>query len=392
MPINPRELYGKDIPFPVAIGYANEITLPHYLSSFTINFASIDPLNNRNIMYAYKLDGLEDAWIQADANSRHANYSALQPGTYTFQVKACTEKGNWSQINSVLITVVPPWWRTIWFRFGLSLFVALAITGFVFYRFSSLRKVNKMLEQQVQIRTESLFHKNEILNEKQLVIEMKNQQLKEVLNSKDQLISVLAHDFKNPLNGILGISTLLHKESDNSKYEKFRKYTSTLLNSVNALITQMMTVLDWVQSEDAKLQASPVEINLEVLLDDAISLETSNATRKKITITTHTDYSSNALVDPRMASMVFRNILSNAIKFTEQNGTIIVFIQELENTIDTTFIDSGIGMSNELINTILSRNEAVFSSYGTENEKGTGLGLRICKSFLEKNSRNAHNY
>ena len=147
----------------------------------------------------------------------------------------------------------------------------------------------------------------------------------------------------------------------------------------------MIMVLDWAQSLNKDFVPSPVEINLEMLLDDAISLLKEYASQKNISINKQLEYESNALIDPRMVSTVFRNLISNAIKFTRAGGSIIVMIQEFDSSIDVVFIDTGVGMNEETQKHLFDTNVAVKSNYGTANEKGTGIGLQVCKSFVDKN-------
>jgi len=384
--VNTREKYENYMPFPVSIGYADKIELPHNMNSISFEFASINPLNSNYIEYSYMLEGTENKWIPLNAGSHSVTYSGLQPGNYTFKVKASVMRGIWSKTNALPVIINPPWWQNPWLKVSVILFLLLSTILIVMHRFRTINHQKKFLEQKVQERTQKLKHANEIMKEDNLVIEMKNRQLNDVLVSKDKLISILAHDFKNPLQGIVGFSQLLQKESVKRDRDKFDKYLNIIIRSANILGNQMLKVLDWVKSQDQNMVASPIEINLEVLLNDVVSLENVSAQKKNITVSVATDYRSNAFVDSHMINTVFRNLLSNAIKFTEIGGTILIGITEEDDFLNTTFIDEGVGIPVSTIENLFNSNESLKSSFGTSNEKGTGLGLQLCKTYIEKNS------
>jgi len=365
-----------------------EYTYSHDIIAFTI--AAFNITNPDVLYYSYLIDGYNTNWIQLE-KSRKVILPTLSPGTYTLKVKANTKKDDGAEsIRELSIIVVPQWWQTWWFKGLLCVAGALLLIALYLGRLKRLKRVNRVLERKVYSRTRELIQTNEALKEKQLVIEMKNDQLKEALGAKNQLISILAHDFKNPLNGILGASELLGRQSEVIQNLKIKKYIQIIRASANSLIDQMVKVLDWVQGQDSNIEASPVEINLETLLDDALALESGNAARKEIEIKRETRYNYNAFVDPKMINLVYRNILTNALKFTPKGGLVSITIEEEEDYITTSFADTGNGMSEQLIDTLLNTDDTIKSEYGTEKEKGTGLGLRLCKQFIQKNEGTMH--
>ena len=384
-------IYG-DVPYKKNITYTNELTLPYSFNSFAIEFASIGFQESRNILYEYMLSGIDKNWIPADNQLRLASYSALQSGTYLFKVRASNGYGGWSEPRILLVEIIPPWWLTWWFKIGIIFLVLCLISAIILYRFRLIKKRNKDLEGRVLERTEELttaseqlFSQNEQLKEHQIVIEMKNLELNQVLQAKDELIKIVSHDFKNPLTGIIGVAGILKNETDGHASDKIKNYANSILSSASSLVNQMTVVLDWAQSLNKEDRANPIEINIAMILDDAISLLKENALQKNIVITKQLEFSSNAFVDPRMISTVFRNLLSNAIKFTHNGGSIHILIQELDNGIDIEFIDTGIGIADELLSKLFKYDVTIKRSFGTSNEKGTGIGLQLCKSFIDKN-------
>jgi len=400
LPIKPGDTIYNQVPYTKAISYSDSLTIPYSLHNFSIEFASLQFLISSNIIYSYMLEGIDKDWIPAGYNNHIASYSGLEPGTYIFKVKATNGKGEWSKPRILIIEIVPPWWKTWWFRISLSITFVLLILWYIAYRIKKVNVENTKLEQIIKVRTfelnkaneflqeqsDALHNQNDNLKENQLVIEMKNNQLGEALEMKDKLIGIIGHDFKNSLTGLQGNATLLNQDSTGLSPDKIKKYSSNILSSANSIINQMFVVLDWAQDQMNQLRYSPVEINIEVLLDDAISLIKESAIQKQITVTTQYDYSSNALIDPRMISTVFRNVLTNAIKFTPRNGKIHIIVQENITVIDITIIDTGIGMSEDKVASLFINPINKQSTLGTENEKGLGLGLVISKSFIEKNN------
>ena len=400
LPVSPGDTINNLVPYKASITYSNRLILPYSFNSFSIEFSSLYFFETNKISYSYMLKGQDRKWIPAYSGNRIASYSGLQPGIYTFLVRASNGTSQWSEPKIIIIEIVPPWWMTWWFKVFLSIFILILIIVITAYRINIIKEQNKKLEKQVADRTLDLSHANNILQEQslalhqqndnlkenQLVIEMKNGQLQEALESKDKLIGIIGHDFKNPLATLTGFASLLIAESAKPKSEKIKMYSEHIYNSATALMNQMLTVLDWALGQMNDVKCKPVEINLELLLFDAISLVKDSALQKQITISTQLEFTTNAFADPRMISTVFRNLLTNAIKYTARNGSVLVLIQEHEMELDVTFIDTGIGMDSKKYESIFAGYDKNSVILGTENEKGTGLGLQICKSFVEKNN------
>jgi len=380
------------VPCNKAIAYTDTLELPYVFNSVSFEFASAQFQNQHNILYQYMLEGADRTWLPP-GKSRIASYSMLRPGSYHFRVRSSLNAIDWSDERVLVLTITPPWWKTWWFRLLLSLSIVAGFALIIVFRLKSMQKVNRVLEKKINARTAELKKANTVLNhtnkqmaEQQLVLEMKNSQLKEALNSKQELISILGHDFKNPLSGIISVSELIKKEAGQSQHPKLTEYAEMNLNNAMRLMNQMVTVIEWSRSQDNDIIASPAEINIEFLLNDAIALVKDIAQRKNIKLSVQAEYKTNAYVDPNMASTVFRNLLSNAIKFTPRGGAVMVMVQEIDECLDITFIDTGLGIPDEKKQYIFNGADIHATTYGTENEKGSGLGLSICKSFVEKNN------
>jgi len=384
--IEPRHEINGNTLFCRSISYTDTLRLPYNYNSVAFEFASLQFDKSKNIDYQYTLEGAQDYWVNASANERLASYINLQPGTYRFVMKSSSDDLQWTPNRTLLLIITPPWWQTWLFKGVLSSFVILLIVLIITNRFKRIKKLNKLLESKVKERTHELVQANSQMKESKLVIEMKNDQLSEALDAKNKLIKVLAHDFKNPLFGIVSIIRLIENESKKLKVSKLMDYATIAIKSADSLANQMITVLEWAMGNELKFNAKPVEINIEILINDAISLIRSNAENKKIVVEPHYNYKHTVLVDPRMASIIFRNLLTNAIKYTPEAGTISIVIHELNGTMDISFIDSGMGLSDKEIELLLDEDDDLLQSKpGTDKEVGTGIGLRMCKELLVKN-------
>jgi len=406
MIFSPNDSVRNSQPYKKSLTFSDSLTLPYFCNSFTFEFSSLQFLESDNISYAYMMEGVDHKWIPSTKNQRLASYAGLQPGDYTFQVKASSNKNEWSPAKTIYITITPPWWSELWFKTLIVLLITTTITTLIARRLRNIKNRNTELTELVNQKTTEIKEANTELNltnsklkqqaqklqdhnnnlrENQLVIEMKNEELVESLNIKDKLISVIGHDFKNPLHALQNYVAIL-KQNRPEETEDDKSIINNIYSLSKNLTDQMLLVLEWAKGQSGDVEFKPVEINIESLLLDAIQLVKHNANSKKINIETQLNYTHNAYVDARMVNTIFRNILSNAIKFTPESGSILVLVHEDETQIEVSIIDTGIGMDEEKTNNIFENFNPAHISYGTNNEKGSGLGLQICKTFVEKNN------
>lgn len=364
----------------------------------SIEIAALLPSRSSKINYAYTFNDDKSNWLDL-GKERTISFTGLRPGTYALTIKAYFENGPSAQ-KTITIVVKPKWWMTLWFYGLLSLIGLSLILLYVYWRIHNVRRKNILLEKIVKERTKNLELANsklkdqseilekqyENLNESTMVIEMKNEELTETLSMKDKLIGIISHDFKNSLNSIIGTVSVLKMRKEEQKYETFDELINLLESSSLKLSNQMSHILDWAQSSINKIVERPVEVNLESLILDTIQLSQIAAQQKNIKISTQMDYTYCAFADPRMISTVIRNLLNNAIKFTEKGGNIMITVNEDDTMHEINVVDTGIGMPQHKVDSLFSSYDPANISYGTNNEKGTGLGLQICKTFIEKNN------
>ncbi len=211
------------------------------------------------------------------------------------------------------------------------------------------------------------------------------QKLQQVNATKDKFFSIIAHDLKNPFNIILGFADLLlqnHKEYDEDTRESVIK---TIYDISLKTFNLLENLLAWSRTQMGKIPFNPKIIDLQTLTNDSISLFKEIADKKKIKLTSMVTEDLSVFADRDMIATVLRNLIINGIKFTPREGRVIVRANKsADKMILIEVKDSGIGISPEKIEVIFSVDRD-WSEQGTEDESGTGLGLFLCKEFVEKN-------
>lgn len=220
----------------------------------------------------------------------------------------------------------------------------------------------------------------DISQQKQQEIELRN------LNAtKDKLFSIIAHDLRSPFNSILGLSELAVDKIKNKKYDALEKYCSMVQQATQQTFTLLNNLLDWSRVQTGRIKFTPENIALYETAIDIVALLQTNITQKNIELSFVINENLIIFADRLMLETIIRNLLSNAIKFTPKSGNITIKAIEKENVIQISIQDSGIGISNENIKKLFNI-ETNYTTYGTEKEKGSGLGLLLCKEFVERHN------
>jgi len=216
----------------------------------------------------------------------------------------------------------------------------------------------------------------------QLLQESENN-LKIANTTKDKFFSIIAHDLRSPFNAIIGFSELLlenHTKYDDQKREKI---INLIVESSKNTFNLLENLLEWSRTQTGGIQFNPKECILEKLIIDSIAQVKENATQKNIQLTYNVADTVIIKADEAMLKTVLRNLISNAIKFTPKSGKIKVIATKTDKNITVSVVDNGSGIKKEKLETLFTNlyNE---TTRGTENEKGHGLGLVLCKEFIEK--------
>lgn len=215
-------------------------------------------------------------------------------------------------------------------------------------------------------------------------IEAQRDQLAKLNHTKDKLFSILAHDLINPFNSILGFSGLLYNNLDSYDKKKIRKMLYSIHHQSKNTFELLENLLDWAKSQIKQIEFNPVGRQLKELINEVIEQTFTAATEEKnISILTDIPENLTVYADHHMLQIILRNLINNAVKFTHPGGSVMIKVSREKSHICISVSDTGIGMDEETKSKIFDGffNE---TTPGTGNEKGTGLGLVLCKEFVEK--------
>jgi len=210
-----------------------------------------------------------------------------------------------------------------------------------------------------------------------------NKELNQLNAEKDKFFSIIAHDLKSPFNAIIGFSDLLVAQVHKNNVEKINEYAGIIQQSSHRAMGLLMNLMEWSQSQTGRMNFSPANFELVELINEAVLLLNDSAVQKSITIGKNLPLSMLVYADKAMISTVLRNLISNAIKFTKSGGNIVISASENQNELIISVKDTGVGISNDRLEKLFHIDES-YATTGTDNEKGTGLGLILCKEFVEK--------
>ncbi len=247
-------------------------------------------------------------------------------------------------------------------------------------------RIAPLLDEKGEI-THFIAIKEDITNLKntQKNLEASKKELLDLNAKKDKFFSIIAHDLRSPFLGLVNLTELLHNNFDNLNPDKTRHFLRLLNESSQQVFQLLENLLEWSKTQTGRIEFNPATIKLTDLINDSIRLVQLNARQKEITIKNQVAPTLFVTADRNMLQTIIRNLLGNAIKYTPKGGLIKIEASEIHSGQNMTLIsviDNGIGIAIEKQNKIFKIGEN-YSTPGTESEKGTGLGLIICKEFVE---------
>ncbi|QIA07037.1 ligand-binding sensor domain-containing protein [Draconibacterium halophilum] len=360
----------------VNIAGTSKVVLRHNVQSFTIEFAALEFTNPQKNNYAYKMQGVSNEWIEV-GNRKFVPFFALPSGDYTFFVKGSNNDGRWNNDGIQLqIVVLPPWWRSIYAYLAYFVIIVFAVWGFIKLREHRLRLENIRLEKKVLERTIQIDKQNRIIT-------AKNDELNELNRTKDKFFSIIGHDLRNHFNIIVGFSENLLLDFKSMDQLRLQHHISNIYKSSVLADDLLGNLLTWARLQRNAIVFQPEMIKIPEKIRALLRFHEEAALKKNILIEVFAREEIEAWVDVNMFSAIIRNLLANAIKFTHKDGEITVHITRENGWCVIKVKDYGIGISKENLDKIFTIENNV-SSRGTGGEKGTGLGLVICKEFIER--------
>ena len=387
------------------ISITDTLFLKYKQKILTFEFTALNMIHPEKNQYKYMMEGFDSKWINV-GNKREATYTNLNPGKYIFRVQASNNDGIWNEKGaSLFIKVMPPWYRKWWFYGIVILSVAGFFTLFFYARTAQLIKQKELLtlkvrertkelsdmNEELRIQSENLNNNNALLEERQQKIEEQaetlssmNEELKLLNSSKDKFFSIIAHDLRGPFHNILGFADILTDDFDDLNESQKKDIAGNINISTKKVYGLLENLLKWAASQTNSISFNPESLNIKTLIEESMNVLNDMAKNKNIEIRLAKAEVENVYADKEMVKTVIRNLIGNALKFTLQGGLVEIEVIEDDRFARISVKDNGIGMDSTYLENLFSI-ESMQSRPGTENESGSGLGLILCKEYIEKN-------
>lgn len=282
---------------------------------------------------------------------------------------------------------------------GSHILFFLALGSLIVYYRLKIRKIekkNKDLQTEMQQHAADLHSKELQLSkinslQSNLLKDLweSKRRFKQMNDDKDKFFSIVSHDLKSPFNSLIGFSDMMLDDFENLSRQEIKDYTVSIHKSVRNVYGLLENLLEWSRIQTGRMEFFPVKLDVYSLIDEIFATLNGIALKKNIRLSNQVSKSIFAYADNNMIRSVLYNLISNAIKFTHVSGDVMVLAAETDHLIEIAVSDTGIGINRE-DTAKLFRIDINFTKCGTSNEKGTGLGLVLCKELIEKNGGRIH--
>lgn len=380
--IAPGERYEGDIVLPAPLIEISDLELHHKAKNIAFEFSTLDFLNPKQEIYAYKLDGVDDDWKYTNAFNRVAAYTNLAPGDYTFKVKVVRTDEIANASPALHIRIIAPLWQRNWFKIIVGILVVAFIYVLHLIRLMQLKRQKMIFERLAQERVEVIEVKNRQLEKQNAEIQSQAVKLHEADQSKLTFFSNISHEFRTPLMLIIGPITTLLKH-------KVVKETQTLLmihRNAQRLLRLMDQIMDISKIEAGSLALELTEGDIIQYIRDIASSFDYLAHTNKVKFEFKSPVNAcHCYFDHDKTEKIIYNLLSNAFKVTPESGSITIGITVTgimqdapSRLLQIEISDSGSGIPKDELPNLFTR----FYRTGSYAE-GTGMGLSLTKNLVE---------
>jgi PAS domain S-box-containing protein len=239
-------------------------------------------------------------------------------------------------------------------------------------------QINNLLIKSVVLNVRDISERKK--TEKELL--ENRARLMEANNTKDRFFSIIGHDLKSPFNSIMGFSEILLNKIQKKEYNDLENYAKIIHHSSERAMNLLTNLLEWSRTQTGSIKYNPENFEFVSAVYDVVDLLNDSAIQKSINISTKLPQQINIVADKAMMKTILRNLLTNAIKFTNPGGQITISIENKAKELIVSVTDNGVGIKKEDLNKLF-RIDYSHSTVGTNKETGTGLGLLLCKEFIE---------
>jgi signal transduction histidine kinase len=299
----------------------------------------------------------------------------------------------WSAACYIVATVVPHnyYFRLATENYSLYIFHHITALGFIFYTLFLIKKENTNYQFSILRKGRELHRRNleierqrQVIADKATLLEQQTKELTELNQVKNKLFSVIAHDLKTPMYAMRNL--FYNMQRYNLSAEEIKDMMPGIASEMTYTTSLMENLLQWAKTQMKHASVNPEVLDVQRMVDDVLQLLKLQADNKQVYLESRMEQPLFCYADREMVNLVLRNLLSNAIKFTPEHGKVSIGATQNGRQIEVFVKDTGIGISNENIHQLFGDN--YYTTRGTNHETGTGLGLKLCKEFLEKNGGN----